>query len=175
MWISTLFSARQNPSNSSGANGVRQAHTFTKMFVWTCECERHGLYSRDDFAPLNLLLQRKINNYLEEPTRDRIQWHSVLLVSTKHSNHSVLSLSYESYNWKLHHWIMFVNVWVVFLLVIKPNYRVPRQYLTGLSVLGKEPFIAPLKTMHFDLLTSLTAEGRKKKNRGGSIKRYMTQ
>lgn len=38
--------------------------------------------------------------------------------------------------------------------------------MTGLSVLGKEPFIALLKTMHFDLLTSLTAEGRKKKWRG---------
>lgn len=38
--------------------------------------------------------------------------------------------------------------------------------MTGLSVLGKEPFIAPLKTMHFDLLTSLMAKERKKKIEG---------
>lgn len=116
MWISTLFSARQNPSNSSGANGARQAHTFTNMFVWTCECERRCLNSHDYFAPLNLLLQRKINNSLEEPTRDGIQWHSVLHKSPRSTPIIQCFLSLKSPTTES--WIMFVNVWVVFLLVI---------------------------------------------------------
>lgn len=56
---------------------------------------------------------------------------------------------------------MFANAWVVSAFVMKPNYGVFKA-IFGLALVSLErrkPFIALVKTMHFDLQTSLRAEG----------------